>query len=162
MKSRKPKSGFTLIELTIIIAVLAIISFIVASIVTKAADAWVFVKARETALSQGRMAVERMVRELRAINKPVNIITATTTECEFINTTSATVNFRQSGSDLMRNSDILTSGLVIPEGLRFTYYDANLNTTSTKQSMRYITIRLQLIRGSQDITLEDSARIRNL
>jgi len=162
MKSKKLKSGFTLIELTIIIVVLAVIAFVVAAIITQAADAWLFVKARETALSQGRMAVERMVRELRAINRPVNIITATTTECEFINTASATVKFNQSGANLMRNNDILVSGVVSPEGLQFSYYDANLNTTSTKQNMRYITVRLQLIRGDQDITLEDSARIRNL
>ncbi|MDD4178472.1 MAG: hypothetical protein PHH14_00260, partial [Candidatus Margulisbacteria bacterium] len=64
--------------------------------------------------------------------------------------------------NLFRNSDLLTTGLASPEGLRFTYLDTTGEATATKQNMRSIRVLLTLTSGTQRTTLESSARIRNL
>jgi len=158
----KLKSGFTLIELVIVITIMAVVSYIIASFIVSATDAWVFVKSRETALSQGRYAVERVVRELRRIKTPINIYPALSTECGFIDIDNATAEVKQSGTDLLYNGNILAAGLLNPGGLNFKYYDSSLAETSTMGEVQYIRVQLSLVSGTQSIIIWDGARLRNL
>jgi len=166
----KNKIGVTLIELILVIAGLAILSFSLASFITEAMEAWVYIRGQETALSTGRTTLEIVIRELRRISRPQNIDYISSSECRFIDTASAKVGFRQSGTDLIRDhweyltliSNLLTSNLATPEGLSFYYYDSNLNPTAVIPNIRFIKVRLQIIKGAQGIILEDAARIRNL
>jgi len=162
----KLKSGFTLIELVIVIAILAVVSYIIASFIVSATDAWVFVKSRETALSQGRFAVERIVRELRRIDVPLSITVHSSTECQFFDIDDNIINIKQSATDLLYsenyNANILTTGLADPGGLNFKYYDSSLAETSTMGDVQYIRVQLSLVSGTQSITLWDGARLRNL
>lgn len=156
------KKGFTLIEIIMVVVILAVVSFIFGAFITTAIDSWVFVKTREDALSSARKSIIRMTREMRRIKKPVHIITATTTECQFVDIGEGIVDFKQNGTNLLRNDVVLATGVVDPGGLVFTYLDEDGNPTSVKQDIRSIRIKLNIQREEQDIKLESAVRIRNL
>jgi len=155
-------NGFTMIETIIVISLLAVISFGIAGFIMTAMQAWLLISQRDSAVNNSRVAMSRMMYDLRRIKKPQNIITAEATECGFLDIDSQTIDFKQSGTELRRNSDLLATGLASPEGLRFTYLDATGEATATKQNMRSIRVLLTLTSGTQRATLESSARIRNL
>ncbi|KAF0134136.1 MAG: MSHA bioproteinis protein MshO [Candidatus Saganbacteria bacterium] len=161
MKAKNNKLGFTLIEMVIVMTVIAVLSAGISGFIMSAMDTWVFVKARESALASGRGAIERVVREIRRIKQPNTITTAEASECGFLDIDSAIVDFKQEGTNLMRNNDILATGLYSPNGLVFYYYDSNMAITTIKQDMRYIKVHISLFKGTQGVTLEDGARIRN-
>lgn len=154
--------GYTFVELVIVISLLALLSFIFGAFITESMDAWVFIKARENALGTSRYAMERMVTEFRRIQKPNMIITSTTSEVTFVDIGAGTVTFSQEATNLWRNSDILATGLVSGDGLRFTYLDANGNSTLVKQNIRSIRVWLKVNKFGQIMILESAARLRNL
>ena len=161
MRSRD-RSGYTVIELILVIVIIAVMSLVLSSFIISAMNSWVFVRSRQSALSQGRSTAERIVREIRRIQKPSGILTANGSELEFVDVDSNSINFRQDGQNLMRNADQFTSGILTPEGLAFGYYDAALNPTAVNQNIRFIRVRLTLVRGNETVIIEDGARIRNL
>jgi len=165
--------GFTLIELVIVIVVLSLLSFLFGAFITNTMDAYVFVKVREKGLSDARLALTRMTRELKAIKKPQHIITMTTTECKFVKVTEGVVKINQVGTDIyMQFPDdptttegetyVLLSDLVSPEGLSFFYYDISGNPASVGQDVRKIKVRVHMLRANETLILESSAKIRNL
>jgi prepilin-type N-terminal cleavage/methylation domain-containing protein len=154
--------GFTLIETAIVISLLAVISFGIASFIMTSIQAWLLISQRDAVVGRSRTAMNRMVYELRRIKKPQNILTSEAAEVGFLDLDSQIVDFKQSGATLLRNADILATGLASPEGLRFTYLDATGEVTAVKQDMRSIRILLVLTSGTQLTTLESAARIRNL
>ncbi|MFA4967314.1 MAG: prepilin-type N-terminal cleavage/methylation domain-containing protein [Candidatus Margulisiibacteriota bacterium] len=162
----KDRSGFTIIEVVLVITITVVLSLGLASFILSAMDSWVFVKSRQSALSEGRSTVERMIREIRRIRQPSSIGTAESSAIGFVDIDSRDIDFRQSGSDLLRteqgNSNIIASGVLTPEGLVMSYYDAGLNPTAIHQNIHYVKVRLTLVKGKETVILEDGARIRNL
>jgi len=154
--------GLTLVELVMVILLLAVLAFGFGSFIIVAMQNWVLVSARESLVNSARGAMNRMVAELRRIRKPENIQTYTTSEVQFIDLDVEVINFRQEGTNLMRNNDILATSLATPEGLRFTYLGQTGEVTSVKQDIRSIRVWLCLSSRGQLTTLESSARIRNL
>jgi len=156
------RRGYTLVEAIMVIMILAIIGFGFGNFIVTSMQSAVFISGRETVTNTARSAMNRMVAELMRINRPQNIIIAATSECQFSDLDSSMIDFKQSGTSLLRNSDILATGLGSPEGLRFTYLDANGAETSVKLNMRSVRVWLYLASGGRVATLESSARIRNL
>ncbi|MGB9613647.1 MAG: PulJ/GspJ family protein [Candidatus Margulisiibacteriota bacterium] len=159
MKSNK---GYTLIETIVVISLLAIIAFGFGSFIVTALQNWILISARDSLISSARQAMNRITAELRRIRKPQNILTYTTSEVQFIDIDTEVVDFKQSGTNLLRNNDILIANLASPEGLRFTYLDTSGEATWVKQNIRSIRVWLYLVSRDQFTTLESSARIRNL
>lgn len=156
------KKGFTLIETIVTTTLLAIIALGIGSFIITSLQAWVFMSGRESAVGRTRSAMNRMTAELRRIKKPQNILVSENSECQFIDLDVNIVDFKQSGTNLLRDNDILATGLASPEGLRFTYLDSTGEATSTDLNVRSIRVWLSLTSGTQTTTLESSARIRNL
>lgn len=156
------KKGYTLIELIIVIFVLAILAFIFGALITKATDAWIFVKIRESSLGSARLSMNRILSELRRVQNPGLVDVMTPSECGFTDIDSNAVNFKQSGTDLLRNSDVLASNLDAQNGLVFTYLDENSNVATTNATLRIIAVKLTFNKNSQLITFESAANVRNL
>lgn len=155
------KRGFTLIELVMVMSLAAILSFTFGGFIITSMQAWLLVTGRDAAVSSSRTALNRMTAEIRRIKKAENIIIFSTSECQFLDLDSQNIDFRQSGGDLLRNSDVLAAGLTLPLGLRFTYLDATGEVAAVKQNIRSIRVWLSLNAGGQGATLESAARIRN-
>jgi len=170
--TKRSNSGFSLIELVIVITIVAVISYTIAAFILSATRTWLFIKSRETALSQGRVTMERIVREIRRERNPLLITIKLSNECEFVDIedTANTINIKQSGTDLLYSVNdgtgavvsTLTSGLVNPGGLIFTYLDSNEATAAQSRDIRLVKVKLSLFLGTQGVTLEDGVRLRNL
>lgn len=154
--------GYTLVEMVIVMLALAVFGLAFGAFITKGADSWLFVRSRENALGSGRLAMNRMTAEFRRIRTPSNIISMEAAACRFTDIDSVEVTFRQSGDNLYHNNDILAGGLLNPGGLAFSYLDRTGLPTEIRADVRTIRIRLNLLKYAQVVTIEGSARIRNL
>lgn len=166
MKSNKAvpagRQGFSLIEAVIVLFLVAVLTFGLGSFIFETIQAWLSVSGRNSATNKASMAMNRITREIRRVKKPQNIQVFTSSEFQFVDIDSQTVDFKQTGSDLLRNGDVLASGLLSPIGLEFTYLDRNGSVAGAKQDIRSVRIWLSLVSGNQLTTLESSSRIRNL
>ncbi|MBU4148945.1 MAG: prepilin-type N-terminal cleavage/methylation domain-containing protein [Candidatus Omnitrophica bacterium] len=156
------KRGFTLIELVMVIVIIAIIVVMIAPFIATMLDSWLFLKTERDMLFSTRLALNRVVREIRQIENVASIATFTATEFEFDEVGSNTINFRQSGSSLLRNSDELCDKLQDPGGLTFTYLDSDGNVTATAANIRMVRVKMILELEDSSITIESSATFRNI
>jgi len=151
-----------LIEAVVVLMLLSIIAFGFGNFIITSMQSSVFISGRETVTNNARSGMNRMVAELMRINRTQNILVAATAECQFRDLDSSLIDFKQSGTNLLRNSDVLATGLGSPEGLRFTYLNQSGSVTGVIQNIRSIRVWLFLSSGGRIATLESSARIRNI
>lgn len=156
------KKSFTLIEMVLVTVILAAIAVMIAPFINVALDAWVVNKTERNLVFSARLATNRMVREMREIKDTDSITTFTETEFEFLDINDNTINYQQSSSLLLRNSDELATMLQDPGGLSFSYLDSSGNPTGTKSNIRMVRMTLTLISGDISITLESLAKLRNV
>lgn len=157
----KNMKAFTLIELVIVITAFVVLGAMFSSFITKAAESWAFVKSRESAVSSSRRTVNRIISELRRIKSPSKIITFTTSQCTFEDIAGAAIDFHQAGTNIYRNSDVLADS-VLPSGLAFTYYDGAGSVTATAANIRVIKVNISVNKSGEIVSMESSARVRNL
>jgi len=160
---RLNKPGFTLVESIIATVLLAILLVGLSTFLITTFRAWVIISGRDSAVTRARGAMNRVTAEIQRIKQPNNISTPlSSSTLTFQDISNVTVTFSQESTNLRRNSDILATGLATPEGLRFTYLGSAGDVVTVKQAIRSIRVWLSLSSGSQQTTLESSARIRNL
>jgi len=156
------KKGSTLIELIMVITVIGIISLVLAPFISSTLDSWFFNKTERDCLFSARLAINRMVREIRQIDDTDSVNTFTATEFEFVDENSTTINYQQSGTSLMRNTNELTDKLQNPGGLTLTYLDTDGNVTAVSTDIRMVRIQLILTSGESSITIQSLSRFRNI
>lgn len=152
--------GFTLIEMVIVIVVLGAIFSLGALGLGRAFDSYDLARKTTDTDWQGRVALERIARELRDIRSATaGDLAFTATEVRFIDIDGNSVCFRQSGTTLQRSSDGPAGACgttnpqpladnVVAGGLNFFYYDNAGNATAAAASVFYITATLQVSEGT--------------
>lgn len=156
--------GVTLIELIMAITIVGILAAVSSLYIKETIDLWRFLSFRSEAVSQGRMALLRMEREIRQIKDNASVSAANSSQFRFLDNNNVDINFNLSGSSLMRNADILSSGA---SGLTFTYYNrANQVIASPMVSpttnIYRIDISITIQSGGQSKTLRTQVYPRNL
>lgn len=154
--------SFTLIELIMVIVLVGIIAGVITPFLANSFRYWVLTRSERDAIFSARLAINRMVREIREIKNVSSITVFTPTQFTFTDINDNSIDFRQSGSSLMRNSYELSDKLQNPGGLTFTYLDQNGNVTAVQNDIRMVRIGLILQKGDATVTLESLARFRNL
>lgn len=154
------RKGFTIIEMVMVIVVVGIISFVFAIYIREGFSAWEFLSGQKSMAMSTRAAINRVVKELKRVKQSTNILTHTTKEVSFIDVEDNTVTFSQSGSDLLRGSDVLLENLRDPCGLQFTYLDKDGNQTAITSDMRVVRCLLTVVKGDNKFVVESAARIR--
>lgn len=151
------RRGFTLIEGIVTAVLVGIIFWVFAFYIREDFDAWRFTVGQKDMVLSSRVAINRMVRELR---RDKEIYTHNSSEVTFKDINNDTVTFRQSGSDLLRNSRVLLENLKDPGGLTFIYLDKDGNETAVTDDIRAIRCRLTVEKGENRFVVESAARIR--
>ena len=160
--------GFTLIELVIVITIIGIIAGIAGFILSGSVDAWIFKINRNDMLWDGRLAIDRMTREIRAVKDRSSIITASSSQLRFIDTNDIDITYTLSSADLNRiesgTSNLLAGNV---SGLTLTYYNASggtiaLPTVSPSETdIKRVKINITLTKNGENVYLQSQSVPRN-
>ena len=132
--------GFSLIELIVVIVVLGIVASMGAIVARDGLLGWLRGREINSADWQGRLALERITRELRTVAPSfggvANITNAScgNTTFAFSDINAAQISYTQSTTTLMRNGQPLAENVT---GLRFYCLQSNGQTYSTIPSAAY-------------------------
>ena len=168
------KKGITLIELVIGMVLIGIIALVVANALSTGIDAFFTTDNRKEALDQGRIALDRMAKEIRNVRNASAITTATATTFTFTDTSGTSISFalntgngnieRTSGSTNALATGISSIGdATFLTGI-FSYVqtDGTITQTPTLSSIKRIKIGFKATSGSESLTLQTEVWPRNL
>ena len=172
--------GFTIIELIIVIVIAGIISGIFGMLILQVIDVYSFVTVREDVLSEAELAMERMVREMRQIQKAAQTIEviylADGAEFQFVDVDDNIIGFKRNGSDLNRMEfsepgvlqydDLLADDIT---NMAFTYWDEDNDELSSTplssadiEKIKRIEISIEMERQDQEVRIDTQVYPRNL
>lgn len=164
--------GVTLIELLIAIAIVGILSLGLTFMITQGLKVWTGGTKRTDIVDQGRIALERLSRELRQAER-FTIATMNATDIQFntvLDGTTYIVAYKFANNALWR-SEKTSAGAAndfVPlanyvSNFTFTYYDKNGAVTASSTAVR--TVRVNLVmdmpQPEQDVTLTSEIQLRN-
>lgn len=164
--------GFTLIEMVMVITLLGIIGGIIALPLYQGATGWFEATTREGITESGRVAIERMMREIRntarkADNTPcISAATATSfsfsdVNADIVNCNS--VNFSRAGAvapyTVQRNGVDLANDV---NSLAFTYYDNTNVPTAVVANVRRVGIEIVSTSGGETLRKYSEVYLLNM
>jgi prepilin-type N-terminal cleavage/methylation domain-containing protein len=155
----KKTTGFTLIEMVIVLVLVGIITVIFSRFLITAVNSYITAKNVIDANGQALLAIERMTRDIRAVRSSSDITTATSSQITFTDSSGTSITYALSGTSLRRNSQVLADGI---STLTLAYADRNGTTTATLANIRYITITLNVTQGNTNFNAKSSVYPRNL
>mgnify|MGYP003394064802 CR=1 FL=1 len=160
--------GFTLIEVIIVITIVGIVSVIIGSMLLGVVKAWTFKINRNDILWDGRIALDRITREIRTVKNNTSVTTASSSQFRFTDAGNKDITYSLSSTNLNRTENG-TANLLAADvsALTFTYYDTNGNTIATPTvspsatNIRRVRINLTLTKNGQNIYLQSDASTKN-
>lgn len=160
--------GVTLIELIMIIIIVAVLVGVSSMYIKETISLWRFLSFRNEVVSEARLALGRMQREIRQVRDSMSILVASANQFQFIDVNENNINFYLSGNNLMHNSDILASNV---SSLKFCYYkfdnqpsclpECNCSVSNFSDIFR-IVIEIQVTSGGQSKLIRTQVYPRNL
>jgi prepilin-type N-terminal cleavage/methylation domain-containing protein len=129
--------GFTIVELVLSIAILGILSLAIGPGLSNAIQSYNLIGTRRMGAAEARAAMERMVREIRVIPRRKEVIQITASSFQFQYPVGTTITYSLSGTNLLRNSDVLLSQVT---SLSFTGYDETGVATTIAGDIRSVQV----------------------
>jgi len=143
------QKGFTIIELIMVIVVIGILAWVGVASLLSGVDTWGFFSQRKEILTDARMALDMMSREMRIVKNSTSVTTANSTDFQFIDTGNTTVRYYLDSAIIKRTEDGTTNNLLDNvNNFGFGYYnssDAEISTPVVAPSATDIkTIRISI------------------
>ena len=138
--------GFSLVELVVVIVVLGIVASMGAVLVRDGLLGYLRGREITSADWQGRLALERITRELRTIAWP-NYANIAANSCasstfSFSDQTATPISYTQNATTLLRNGQPLADNLSGVTGLVFYCLQSDVQATTTLSAVYYVTVSM--------------------
>ncbi len=156
---RRKTTGFTLIELVMVMAIITVISIAVGKIMFQGFKSFNTAQSGSEVDWQGYIAISRMVNDIHDMGDPALITSMTSTALAFTNMSSASISYQLSGTNLLRNSIVLARGVT---ALAFTYLDRNGSVTATAANVRYVTMSVTMTDDNITSSFSTMAGVRGV
>jgi prepilin-type N-terminal cleavage/methylation domain-containing protein len=157
------KKGFTLVEMILTMIVTAAIALVVGQILVSGMESYSLIVDRREAMQGVRLAVNVMSGELREIANPQSDISAISqNSISFTNAIGNPVTYQILGSNLLRNSKVLASGMA--SGSEFAYYTSGGNVTANPAEVYRVGMTIRINSGDAAhgiVEAKSSAYLRN-
>ena len=112
--------GLTLIELVMVMVTVGLLVAVSSMYIREVIGLWNFASFRNEVVSQGRIAMMRMVREIRQVNNDTALLVAGGSRFKFNDTENNTIDYNFSNGNFTRNGYRMADGV---SSLAFVYYD---------------------------------------
>jgi len=150
--------GFSLIELIFVVVTVSIISVVVAPVFMSGFNAFFWTSDVTNVSSQGELAMERMVREVRCI-QPSDIVTPLGSSQITFSLSGTSVTYsRNLQNQITRNSDLLASNV---SSLAFAYYRQDWSTATQPAEVWSIQIAMVVSGKRAAESLRTTVFLRN-
>ena len=165
LQVRTKQCGVTLIELVMVIAIVGILAAMSSGYINQVISTWQTVSFRMETVSQMRIALDRMSRDMRQVKNSTSVLLAGANVFRFVAGDDTMVTYNISGTNVLRNNAVLAAGA---SRLGFTYYDAagsllvNPDVSPDKTDIRRITITLEIRSSVENKTMAVQVYPRNL
>ena len=103
----KNQKGFSLLELVLVIAILAVVSGILARFLINGMDIYSFVDDRKSLIRESRRAIYFMNRDFRQVISQ-GVTTATATEILYTNYDNDQISYQYANNEIARNGNTLS------------------------------------------------------
>ena len=163
-RTRPPAAGFSLVELVVVIVLLGIVAAVAAPFVSNSFKAYFTGRDLVETDWQGRVALERMTRELRTVRLPADLTMTSGSDLTFVDIDGNSVRYFMSNCvlticELTRNTQPLATGV---SGLAFSYLQRDGKTTTvTPASVYYITVDFTATQGANSRPYQATVSPRN-
>jgi len=157
--ARQCESGFTLIEFVLVIVLFGIVAAVGSKMLAEGFRAYFAGRDLIDAQWQGRVALERMTRDIRAARSNADISIWSAAQLTFTRLSGASISYQLAGISLMRNTQVLADGVA---GLAFSYQASDGSAAATVNDIRYITVSMNITQGGVASTLATTVHARNL
>jgi prepilin-type N-terminal cleavage/methylation domain-containing protein len=167
----KATSGFSLVELVIVIIVLAIVASSGALVISRSFNAYFAGRDMTRADWQGRLAMERMTRDLREVRTATasDITTMTATQITYNDIFANNIIYNMSGTTLMRTQSGVATGLAdYISALNLSYWQKNGQSAAGSATLVcYITVQVTVqptitgINNPASVTYHDTVKPRS-
>jgi len=131
--------GFTLVEMILSIAMMGMMAALLGPWLVTSIKSYDLITSRQTMLAQVRSGFDRMTREIRLIPGQSQVTATTASSFQFQYPAGTSITYSLSGTNLMRNSDVLIPNV---SALSFTYYDQSGASTVTASSVRSVSFQI--------------------
>lgn len=143
--------GFSLVELVLVIIILALIAAVSSTILSGGFNAYFRQRDVSDADWQGRLALQRLNRDLRTVRSPTpaDLVMSPATQITLVNAAGSTVTYNLSGNVLMRNGQPLADGI---SALSFSYLRRDGKTLAADATqVYYIGASFTVTRGGANL-----------
>lgn len=161
MRPYSNQRGFTLIEMIMVIILISIIASVAAMIILEGAKSYQKEVSFSDIHNQGRLAIERMAREIRLIRSATaaDISTMTATNIVFNDVNGTNIQFSFAGNTISRSGNTLANNV---QSLAFSYYQQDGTTVAGSATLVwYVQIDLTTVNAGETLLLRVRVHPRN-
>jgi len=148
---------------------MGIVALVVANALSTGVTAFFTTDNRKEALDQGRIALDRMAKEIRNLNNSASVSVSSATQFCFTDTESVQINYSYSGTDIKRDTGNCTlgSGSALSANINsfsFSYIraDGTVDAAFSAANTKKIRITLTSTSSNESVSLQTEVWPRNL